>query len=313
MQCMNGSTARRRCCASTTASIWSRPWPGWSHRCSPRCARCGCSPPASSPRRRRRGGVRPRTAVTPRIRSRSSPPGQPVRGAGFTLEGRHARRGRGTSAEPSTDSRWPSSSRPPECGRFRFSTSSEGSTTDSPCCAIRAVTCQSDAEPWSAAIGWSYDLLFPDDQRGLWALSCFVGGASLAAIEHVMIALDVADHRPRRHHHPARRPIAGGGRRRPPTAPCDTGCSTASACTPLSGCMTPARDTSPRAPTPTGSWSAPPGATPTSGARNRHACVAFALAERANIDAALAWCRVHDPALRGAVGGGPGVDVGRAR
>ncbi len=27
---------------------------------------------------------------------------------------------------------------------------------------------------------WSYDLLFPDDQRGLWALACFVGGAPLA-------------------------------------------------------------------------------------------------------------------------------------
>ena len=42
-----------------------------------------------------------------------------------------------------------------------------------------------------AAIGWSYDLLFPDDQRGLWALSCFAGGAPLAAVEHVLGALDV--------------------------------------------------------------------------------------------------------------------------
>jgi predicted ATPase len=32
----------------------------------------------------------------------------------------------------------------------------------------------------AAAIAWSYDLLFPDDQRGLWALSCFAGGAPLA-------------------------------------------------------------------------------------------------------------------------------------
>ena len=30
------------------------------------------------------------------------------------------------------------------------------------------------------AIGWSYEMLFPDDQRGLWALSCFAGGATLA-------------------------------------------------------------------------------------------------------------------------------------
>ncbi|MFL6192318.1 MAG: AfsR/SARP family transcriptional regulator [Actinomycetes bacterium] len=43
----------------------------------------------------------------------------------------------------------------------------------------------------AAAIAWSYDLLFPDDQRGLWALSCFAGGAPLAAAEHVMGALGV--------------------------------------------------------------------------------------------------------------------------
>ena len=30
-----------------------------------------------------------------------------------------------------------------------------------------------------STIRWSYDLLFPDDQRGLWALSTFAGGASL--------------------------------------------------------------------------------------------------------------------------------------
>ena len=41
------------------------------------------------------------------------------------------------------------------------------------------------------AIGWSYELLFPDDHRGLWALSCFSGGASLAAAERVMSALGV--------------------------------------------------------------------------------------------------------------------------
>jgi len=43
----------------------------------------------------------------------------------------------------------------------------------------------------AGAIGWSYDLLFPDDQRGLWALSCFAGSASLEAFEHVLEALDV--------------------------------------------------------------------------------------------------------------------------
>jgi predicted ATPase/DNA-binding SARP family transcriptional activator len=42
-----------------------------------------------------------------------------------------------------------------------------------------------------ATIGWSYELLFPDDKRGLWALATFAGGASLAAVEAVLEALDV--------------------------------------------------------------------------------------------------------------------------
>ena len=43
----------------------------------------------------------------------------------------------------------------------------------------------------AAAIAWSYDLLFPDDQRGLWALSCFAGGAPLEATETVLARLGV--------------------------------------------------------------------------------------------------------------------------
>ena len=42
-----------------------------------------------------------------------------------------------------------------------------------------------------ATIGWSYELLFPDDQRGLWALSTFAAGAPLPAVESVLAALDV--------------------------------------------------------------------------------------------------------------------------
>ena len=42
-----------------------------------------------------------------------------------------------------------------------------------------------------ATIGWSYELLFPDDQRGLWALAAFTGGAPLPAVEAVLEALDV--------------------------------------------------------------------------------------------------------------------------
>ena len=42
-----------------------------------------------------------------------------------------------------------------------------------------------------STIRWSYDLLFPDDQRGLWALATFAGGAPLPAVESVLEALDV--------------------------------------------------------------------------------------------------------------------------
>ncbi len=43
----------------------------------------------------------------------------------------------------------------------------------------------------AGAIAWSYELLFPDDQRGLWSLACFAGSASLDATEHVLSALGV--------------------------------------------------------------------------------------------------------------------------
>ena len=83
----------------------------------------------------------------------------------------------------------------------------------------------------AGAIGWSYDLLFPDDQRGLWALSCFAGGAPLAAAEHVLAALGVP---PAPSWTSSTRLVdrslvsvdsAGDGR-------CATGCSTASAPSP---------------------------------------------------------------------------------
>ena len=42
-----------------------------------------------------------------------------------------------------------------------------------------------------STIRWSYELLFPDDQRGLWAVATFAGGAPLPAVEAVLVALDV--------------------------------------------------------------------------------------------------------------------------
>ena len=41
------------------------------------------------------------------------------------------------------------------------------------------------------ALTWSYDLLFPDDQRGLWTIAAFAGGAPLPAVEAVLAALEV--------------------------------------------------------------------------------------------------------------------------
>ena len=66
----------------------------------------------------------------------------------------------------------------------------------------------------AAAIAWSYDLLFPDDQRGLWALSCFSGGAPLAAAEHVLTALGVPGGSAVDVDRPARRPVHGERRDR---------------------------------------------------------------------------------------------------
>ncbi len=65
-----------------------------------------------------------------------------------------------------------------------------------------------------AAIAWSYDLLFPDDQRGLWALACFSGGAPLAAVEYVLGRARRAGRLGRRRRRPAGRPVAGRRRRR---------------------------------------------------------------------------------------------------
>jgi len=49
----------------------------------------------------------------------------------------------------------------------------------------------SDRPTLAAALSWSYDLLFPDDQRGLWALAQFPGGATMPAVEHVLAELGV--------------------------------------------------------------------------------------------------------------------------
>ena len=105
-------------------------------------------------------------------------------------------------------------------------------TTGSPCCATPTASDPSGDARSSGAIAWSYELLFPDDQRGLWALSCFAGSASLDATEHVLAALGVPAGVGAGHDQPAGRPVAGQRGQRRGRRRCATGCSTASGRTP---------------------------------------------------------------------------------
>jgi predicted ATPase/DNA-binding SARP family transcriptional activator len=148
----------------------------------------------------------------------------------------------------------------------------------------------------AAAIGWSYDLLFPDDQRGLWALAAFVGGAPLDGAERVLgalgvpgvAALDVVDRLVDRSLVTIEKTPDGGRRYWL-----------------LDSVGTFARDRldeSGDAPVAFGAhaaWVANGAAAAEAGARGpdqaRH--VAFARGERANIDAALDWAGTHDPLL----------------
>jgi predicted ATPase/DNA-binding SARP family transcriptional activator len=145
-----------------------------------------------------------------------------------------------------------------------------------------------------ATIQWSYELLFPDDQRGLWALATFVGGAPLPAVEFVLEALDVpssaaidvvgrlasrslviADHE-----RLSRYRLLDSIRAFALDAMAEAGLSE-------------------RALAAQAAWFAEAAGSSTQGVRsNRQAeHLAVARAERANIDAALAWSATHDPLL----------------
>jgi len=148
----------------------------------------------------------------------------------------------------------------------------------------------------AAAIGWSYDLLFPDDQRGLWALSCFTGGAPLAAAEQVlttlgvpavaavdvigrladrsMLSVETADDGTTRYRLLDSIRAFAGDRLR------DAG---------LAGDAHAAH----------AAWFAEAGERCAATVRGRAqpGCLALVRAERANIDAALAWAAGHDPEL----------------
>jgi predicted ATPase len=159
-----------------------------------------------------------------------------------------------------------------------------------------------------STIRWSYDLLFPDDQRGLWALATFTGGASLPAVEAVLTALGVPaaatidvvsrlasrslviveeEHRPatagtaeRVRPHPVRYRLLDSIRAFAVESMTAAGLSE-------------------RAYAAHAAWFADEAKSCTAGVRGRRqpASLSFVRTERSNIDAALAWCATHDPLL----------------
>ena len=146
-----------------------------------------------------------------------------------------------------------------------------------------------------STIGWSYDLLFPDDQRGLWALATFAGTASLPAVEHVLEALEV----------PATAAIDVLGRLAARSLlvvdvdPDDESIRYRL----LDSIRAYAREAMAaagmhdRALAAHAGWLTDLAASNTDGVRGRAQAehLAVARAERANIDAALIWCTTNDP------------------
>ena len=145
-----------------------------------------------------------------------------------------------------------------------------------------------------ATIGWSYELLFPDDQRGLWALATFAGGASLPAVESVLDALAVPPS--------AAIDVVGrlasrslvivddGGAAAPRYRLLDSIRAFALEALADAGLTDRARDAH-------AAWFAAAAASSTEGVRSARQAehLAFARTERANIDAALAWSAAHEP------------------
>ncbi len=155
------------------------------------------------------------------------------------------------------------------------------------------------------AIAWSYDLLFPDDQRGLWALSCFAGGASLDAVERVLGALDVPsgvvlDTVSRLVDRSlVRLEDVGGGEVRYRLL--DSIRLFAATRLDEAGLV-------PTAARAHAEWYAERADWCDRHVRgpDQPACVAFARAERADVDAALAWCAEHEPSLGTRIANGLG-------
>ena len=158
-----------------------------------------------------------------------------------------------------------------------------------------------------STISWSYDLLFPDDQRGLWALAPFAGGATLAAVESVLESLDV----------PASAAIDVVGRlasrsllivdEEPAAGPSsryrllDSIRAFALDAATGAGLAPEAHDAH-------AAWFATAAASSTDGVRGSRQAehLAFARTERANLDVALTWSAAHDPRRALAIANGFG-------
>ena len=144
----------------------------------------------------------------------------------------------------------------------------------------------------AAALAWSYDLLFPDDQRGLWALAAFPAGASLAAARARARRVGRARGRPRSTSSNGWWTARSSWSTRTRRAPA-TGSSTACARSRGSGRATPP-------PSPTTAlvdWVARLAATVAAGVRGpeQAALVAVTAAERATIDTALRCALARRP------------------
>ena len=148
-----------------------------------------------------------------------------------------------------------------------------------------------------ATIRWSYELLFPDDQRGLWALATFAGGAPLAGGRVRPRGARRAGVRGDRRGRPAREPFARDRRRRRRVDAVRYRLLDSIRAFALEA-MADAGLTE-RALAAHAAWFADAAGSSTQGVRSGRQAehLAFARAERANIDAALAWSATHDPLL----------------
>ena len=157
-----------------------------------------------------------------------------------------------------------------------------------------------------STIGWSYELLFPDDQRGLWALATFAGGAPLPAVESVLEALDVPT--------VAAIDVVDRLASRSLVIVDDDTASTIVRYRLLDSIRAFALDAmaaeglSERALAAHTAWFAEAAASSTQGVRSSDQAgyLAFARTERANIDAALTWSIEHDPLRALAIANGFG-------